>query len=129
MKFSKEERNLIYGNNRDSNCNHNINSFIRYSRSLWNRSFFYCAIRTGVQHQKNKQILEELKTIREKFGLLREDEKIQIEIDKSIEEYNIAKGDPQKISELDKEIEEELEKYIINNKDMEDKNNKEDKKE
>lgn len=66
-------------------------------------------------HQKNKEIYEDLKRIREKLGLLSEAEKMQIEIDKSIEKYEEAKEDSKLITELNKEIEEELETYIIAN--------------
>ncbi|GGH27310.1 hypothetical protein GCM10008013_28670 [Paenibacillus segetis] len=74
---------------------------------------FYSAFST---HQKNKEIYEDLKRIREKLGLLSEDEKIQIEVDKSIEKYEEAKENPDLITELDKEIEKELETYIRANK-------------
>lgn len=66
-------------------------------------------------YQKNKQIYEDLKTIREKLGLLRDDEILQIEINKNFEEYDKIKEESQMASDRDKEIEEELEKYIKDN--------------
>jgi len=81
-------------------------------------------------YQRNKQIYEDIKIIREKLGLLREEEIVQNEIDKSIEDYNKIKHDPQLISERNKEIEDELEKHIINiDDDLDDKESKDEKKE
>ena len=73
-------------------------------------------------HQRNKQIYEDLKSVREKLGLLREDEIIKIEKDKFQEEYNKIKNNPQLMSETNKEIEEELEK--LSDTDKEEDNNK-----
>jgi hypothetical protein len=48
---------------------------------------------------------------------LREDEKLQIEINKNFEEYDKFKEQSKMASDRDKEIEDELEKYIIDNED------------
>lgn len=63
-------------------------------------------------YQKNKEIYEDLKMIREKLGLLREDEKIQIESRKNLEEYNNADEGSVVRTRMDEEIEDELEKEL-----------------
>ncbi|MGF7050832.1 hypothetical protein J2T13_005383 [Paenibacillus sp. DS2015] len=72
-------------------------------------------------YHKNQQIYEDIKIIREKLGLLRDEEKEELEIKKSEEEYMNANKNPEFISELDQEIEEELKKYIEENPDSKDK--------
>lgn len=80
---------------------------------------------------KNKQVLEDLRTIREKLGLLTEDEKIDIEIEKrdtKTKSYNELSEDPPIVSEIDKEIEEELERYAKENQVIDFKDNEENQK-
>ncbi|MEK5475724.1 hypothetical protein NYE70_02115 [Paenibacillus sp. FSL R5-0407] len=67
-------------------------------------------------YQKNKEIYEDVKIIREKLGLLHEEEKFQQEIEMNQKEYDNNKDEPKFISKLDEEIEEELEKYMKDNK-------------
>lgn len=67
-------------------------------------------------YQKNKEIYEDVKKIREKLGLLHEEEKFQQENEKNQKEYDNNKDEPKFISKLDEEIEEELEKYMKDNK-------------
>ncbi|MCM3748098.1 hypothetical protein M3223_12115 [Paenibacillus pasadenensis] len=62
--------------------------------------------------QKNKEIYEDLKMIREKLGLLREDEKIQKENQKNLEKYNNADEGSEVRTRMDEEIEDELEKEL-----------------
>ncbi|MHA6484135.1 hypothetical protein ACX1C1_19770 [Paenibacillus sp. strain BS8-2] len=66
-------------------------------------------------YQKNKQISVDLQMIREKLGLLREEEKVEIELKRSEEEYKNAIRDPEFMTEIDKQIEEELEKHVSEN--------------
>ncbi|WMT39655.1 hypothetical protein RE628_19935 [Paenibacillus sp. D2_2] len=66
-------------------------------------------------YQRNKQIYEDIKKIREKLGLLREDEKIQQGIDEGLQAFEKKEDHPEIISEINKEIEEELEKYMFDN--------------
>lgn len=67
-------------------------------------------------YQKNKEIYEDVKKIREKLGLLHEEEKFQQEVEMNRTEYDNNKDEPKFISKLDQEIEEELEKYMKDHK-------------
>lgn len=63
-------------------------------------------------YQKQKQIKEDLTAIREKLGLLSEDEKVKLDEKKHMEEYNRIKDDPEKIAEVNKAIESKLQNDI-----------------
>jgi predicted Holliday junction resolvase-like endonuclease len=70
-------------------------------------------------YQKTKQINDDLKQIKNKLGILNEEEKNDMDIKNNAKEYEMAIKDPEFKSKINEEIEKELENYLneIENKD------------
>ncbi|MEK3885770.1 hypothetical protein [Paenibacillus sp. PL2-23] len=63
-------------------------------------------------YHRTKQIHEDIKEIKNKLGLLNEEEKMEMDMKNSEKEFEMSRKDPELELKINNEIEEELKNYI-----------------